>query len=495
MASSGPYHREFLRRLGTMARHGLGLSVDIHSPNLSNLRRRLEERQVPPSYLEVFRTTTTALASARKEVGNCLLTYHGEGLWITQPGITETTAFRQSVSEAIEHLQVLQSAWLNHECAAKFLAGYYYGTYLPPLYTRLSAEVVAENARLIQKLLDQQCSLTDGSTPLVLLEMPPLTYFVAGTLSIPGFFRLVTEQTSCGLVLDVGHLWTVFRYSGAYRAMSLTQFVDAFLNEFPLDRVVEIHVAGLAIHESHRSSAVPLEGRTDDDALPAWTDAHAAAIPSVLFEMLDQILCHPQLTSLKGLALEVDTKPIELIVDEFAEFSRRYGLLFDRLGSTDQVVPDFETCLSSEEPKSTAVTQLLEAAYDRYARILAGQTEPRGAEWSQNTAGSQDLNLYRSIYLPYEILHWGGKVEDMFVEACRRLKERGVPLDDFVAFWFREPRPLSGTYDFFLLKVDRFVEFVHEVAPELQDCAEREAAELRQAYQIANEPHVSIDAN
>jgi hypothetical protein len=61
-----------------------------------------------------------------------------------------------------------------------------------------------------------------------------------------------------------------------------------------------------------------------------------------------------------------------------------------------------------------------------------------------------------------------------------------------VAFWFREPRPLSGTYDFFLLKVDRFVEFIHEMAPELQDMAEREAEELRRAYRVVNEPGIPV---
>ena len=495
MALSESYHREFIRRLGTIPVHGLGLSVDIHAPDLASLRRSLQERQVPPTYLEVFRTTPTALASTRKEAGDGLLTYHGEGLWVTQPEMADSRAFRQEISEAAEQLIILQSAWLNHECATKYLAGYHYGTYLPPLYTPLSANVVADNTRLIQYLLDQQCRLANGSTPLLLLEMPPLTYFVAGTMSIPMFFRVVSEQAPCGLVLDVGHLWTVFRYSGAHRAMSLTRFVEVFLNEFPMDRVVEIHVAGLAIHESHRALASQLRGDMGDDALPAWVDAHAAPIPTILFEMLDQILCHPQLTSLKGLALEVDTKPIELIVDEFAEFSRRYGALFHRLSNTEQVVPDFEARSVSEGPRLTPSTQTLEEAYDRYARVVAGKTEPTGTEWSQDTASIQELDLYRSVYLPYEILHWGGKVDDMFVESCRRLRERDVSLDGFVAFWFRDPRPFSGIYDFFLLKVDRFVEFVHEVAPELHSIAEREAEELRRAYHFANEPGVPAHVN
>ncbi len=495
MASSGPYHREFIRRLGTIPVHGVGLSVDIHAPDLASLRRSLQERQVLPTYLEVFRATPMTLVSTKKEAGDGLLTYHGEGLWVTQPDMADSTAFGQEIAETAEQLMTLQSAWLNHECATKYLAGYYYGTYLPPLYTPLSAKVVADNTRLIQHLLDQRCRLANGNTPLVLLEMPPLTYFVAGTMSIPRFFRVVSEQAPCGLVLDVGHLWTVFRYSGAHRAMSLTRFVEEFLNEFPVDRVVEIHVAGLALHESHRALASRLRGGSgigDDSALPAWIDDHAAPIPTILFEILDQILCHPQLTSLKGLALEVDTKPVELIVDEFAKFSRHYGPLFSRLSNAEQAGLDFDACSLSEGPRSTPVTHMLEAAYDRYACVLAGKTEPVGTEWSQDTASTQDLDLYRSVYLPYEILHWGGKVEDMFVESCRRLREHNVSLDGFVTFWFHAPRSCSGIYDFFLLKVERFVEFVCEVAPELQGIAEREAEELRHAYRFANEPDVPV---
>lgn len=132
MALNASYHREFIHRLRTIPAHGLGLSVDIHAPDLASLRRSLQERQVPPAYLEVFRTIPMALASTRKEAGNGLLTYHGEGLWITQPGMVDSTAFKQEIAEAAEQLMILQSAWLNHECATKYLAGYCYGTYLPP---------------------------------------------------------------------------------------------------------------------------------------------------------------------------------------------------------------------------------------------------------------------------------------------------------------------------------------------------------------------------
>ncbi|MGE3488108.1 MAG: DUF692 family multinuclear iron-containing protein [Nitrospira sp.] len=490
MTIRGWCHHDFLRRLEAIPRHGLGLSVDIHTPALESLRGALQERHLPLSYLEVFRTTSRALKNMKKGLGDELVAYHGEGLWVTQPDVTETKAFQAALQETVEHLSILQSPWLNHECATKVLAGHYFGTYLPPLYTQSSAEIVSENIRGIQRLLDQHCALENGSTPLLLLEMPPLTYFVAGTLSLPSFFRIVCEQSSCGLVLDVGHLWTVFRYSRASQTQSLVQFVRAFLDEFPMERVVEIHVAGLAIHGSTEPHFSIRAGHTNDDVLPAWIDAHEAPIPSVLFEMLDQILNHPQLISLKGLALEVDTKPIGLIVEEFAEFSRCYASVFNCLPMADKSSLTTEAGLFHEDQTSIRNGQDLSDAYHQYVRVLTGKAEPMGPEWKQPWAYGEELGRYRASYLPHEILHWGGELEDMFVESCRRLKEKEMSLDGFVTFWFREPRPLSEAYDFFLLKVERFVEFVREVAPELQSTVNREASELRLAYRFVNESHV-----
>ena len=490
MVVLSPVQEEFLRRLEQIPAHGLGLSVDVYSPDLTSLLRALRQRQVLPAYLEIFRAAPAALAAVRKQAGDGLLTCHGEGLWLTQPEAMVDPLFSQEICEVAGHLQTLQSAWLNHECATKHMAGYSFGTYLPPLYTESSAEVVAENTIFVQQLLDRHCCLASGGAPLVLLEMAPLTYFVAGTLTIPTFFRLVADRVPCGLVLDVGHLWTVYRYTGAWRTISLEQFVDIFLSEFPMDRVVEIHVAGLGIHESSLARHPKLTVTTREDALPPWTDAHAVPIPPVLFEMLDQILSHPCLTSLKGLALEVDTKSVELIVEEFAQFAQRYAGVFPRGQTGTGVSCEREGTSYQREPVSASIRQAVREMYDRYARVVAGRAQPIGSEWNWNSACLDELETYRSVYLPYEILHWGGEVEAMFPESSRRLREEAVPLTGFVSYWFREPRPLSGSYDFFLLKIERFLEFVHEEAPVLDGLAEREAEELRQAYHAANEPAV-----
>ena len=56
-----------------------------------------------------------------------------------------------------------------------------------------------------------------------------------------------------------------------------------------------------------------------------------------------------------------------------------------------------------------------------------------------------------------------------------------------MAFWFRSPRPLTHSYDFFLLKIERFLEFVAERAPDIRVCVQQECDILRQAYAQANE--------
>ena len=316
--------QNFQCRLRAIPPQGIGLSVDVYSPDLFELVKELRKRGLQPGYLEIFKATTIALTMVRRAVPDIPLAYHGEGLWLTQPDVQESAFFQQDVNEMVTQLNSIQSLWLNHECAMKQMAGYSFGTYIPPLYTSLSAEVVAENIATVQQAMDRQGGRTDGTSPLFLLEMPPLTYFSAGTISIPQFFRFVTALVPCGLVLDIGHLWTIYRYTAACRGISLERFVREFLDEFPLERVVEIHVAGLACHESVNEP----EG---SEGLPEWIDAHAAPIPSILFTMLEQVLVHPNLVSLRGVALEVDTKLIEMIVEEYAETVRRFSFLVQQV--------------------------------------------------------------------------------------------------------------------------------------------------------------------
>ncbi len=484
MGSLSSIEQRFRCRVEGIPRLGLGLSVDVYSPDLFELMDRFLSQEHRPAYLEIFRATATALQSVRLHLPAIPLAYHGEGLWITQPDFTAHAFVEKELDDVASQLAILKSPWLNHECATKQMAGYSFGTYLPPLYTAESARVVAANIASVQERMDRESRSGKAFGPLFLLEMPPLTYFMAGTMSVPQYFRLVTELVPCGLVLDIGHLWTVYRYTAVRRQSLLEQFVRQFLDEFPMERVIEVHVAGLAPHEA----AAP---RRSPDADPEWIDAHAAPIQSVSWTMLEQVLAHPRLVNLRGVALEVDTKPIDRIVEEFHEASMRVGPMVRRRlanGSTsiNSVPMRAEPC-PEEHLVSEVDRQRLQGDYARYAQIVSGQRPTTGPEWQGVADDSTGLDRYIHDYMPHEILDWGGAITEMFPETCRVIREKGLSLEEFVPWWFQIARPVDRPYDFFLLKIDRMLEFIAERAPAVFKQAEREAGLLRTAYAAANE--------
>ncbi|MGZ8382822.1 MAG: multinuclear nonheme iron-dependent oxidase [Nitrospira sp.] len=482
---------EFTQRASQITPHGLGLSVDVYSPDVILLAQRLHNEGLQPGYMEIFKATTSALQWVRRRLPALKLTYHGEGLWVTQPEFLQSGSGRQGLAEACAHIAALGSAWLNHECATKHMAGYAFGTYLPPLYTALSASMTAENLVYVQGQLDEQARRYEKPPTLVLLEMPPLTYFACGVLGIPAFFQAVTKQVACGLVLDMGHLWTVYRYTGAWHRQPLTTFVAEFLDAFPMERVIEIHVAGLAEFTRYHVPEVHAGG----SSLPYWIDSHGAPIPEVLFDLLTQVLSHPRLTSLKGVALEVDTKPIAEVVTEFRRFVEQFQSKVpcsEQIACHDSPQREWREHVPGQAKRNVLTSDeraVLHRQYQAYVELVTTpERMPMIAELSLLGGSLDDLNRYRDSYLPHELLHWGGELTDMFPRTCVLLAAANIPLAQFIPFWFDKPRPEQDDYDFFLLKIDRFVEFVAGRCPAAGATVTEEAEELRTAYRAANEP-------
>src|SRR5574341_1052816 len=167
----------FLDRVSRIPPHGIGLSVDVYQPDLFAVAAAPHARGPVPGYLEIFKATTPALAEVRRHLPSALLEYHAEGLWVTQPDGLTRYPVEDEVALAAEHLTTLGSHWANYEGASKQIAGYSFGTYLPPLFTRAGADAAAENLAWVQSRLDRLCAGPDGLGPLVLLETPPLPYF------------------------------------------------------------------------------------------------------------------------------------------------------------------------------------------------------------------------------------------------------------------------------------------------------------------------------
>jgi uncharacterized protein (UPF0276 family) len=475
-------HHSFASRLAKIPPHGLGLSVDVYTPDLVELAQSLDAADLPYGYLEVFRAPESALKAVRRAFPGVRLAYHGEGLWMTQPDWETAYPAEGELSAAAAHLAALGASWINHECASKQLGGYSFGTYLPPLFTDAAARVTARHVRRLQDHLDRSRDFTDGDAPLVLMEIPPLTYFGFGDLSVPAFFRRLVEESSCGLVLDIGHVWTIYRYSMAWRRCDLSTFLSAFLDDFPMEHVVQIHLAGLGEHEGTLAPSA-------SEAPPRWIDAHAEPISGLLLEMLEQVLAHPRLTGLRGVALEVDTKSIRQILEDYARVQERFGASIEaRTHAWDSMNRrGVHTAPSPSEAVKDLPDDSLGHQYRLYAETVsrpdAAMPDALPAAWLD----PDGLQQYRQEYLPHEIMHWGGDLEEMFPRTCRDLQQDGKS-SAFVAYWFREPRCVPHAYDFFLLKVDGFVNFIAEALPASLATARREAQELRTAYRAACMP-------
>lgn len=101
---------------------------------------------------------------------------------------------------------------------------------LPPVLTQDSAAALAEGVARLREETGLE----------VIPENPPGTAFV-GDLHLLAYFAALCEEADTGLLLDCAHLAIYQRAAGH-------QPLDG-LDDFPLERVVEIHVAGGQIRE------------------------------------------------------------------------------------------------------------------------------------------------------------------------------------------------------------------------------------------------------
>lgn len=476
------FQGEFLRRTAGIPWHGIGLSVDVYSPDLCELHQSLESTGVPPEYLEIFKAPTSELSRIRAALPEIPLVYHAEGLWVTEPEMRRRYPWRQALETIARHTETIGASWVNHECAAKQFGGVSVGTYLPPLFTEAAAEATAANTATAQEELDAWYARQGKPqrSPLFLLELPPLTYFGFGNLTIGEFFRRIVEECPCGLVLDIGHLWTHWRYRERSRCQTIEAFTEECLNIFPLERVVQIHLAGLGLGDWEHESG--------SDVFPRWVDAHAARVPSLLWDLLRQVLVHPGLTSLKGIALEVDTKAIPLIVEEFGRLREEPACRTAFLPSMEQSHPSGSRP-NQYRTRPDGDADELARLYRTYAQVVSGEQPLMDNELIllAEFLDREGLSRYSTQYLPHELLRWGGDLEELFPAIWEALKERRITAQDFVRFWFRHPSDISDPYDFFYIKLERWVSFVREVAPDLAVEVTREAGALRMLHAELND--------
>lgn len=189
-----------------------------------------------------------ALAAIRR---NHALSVHGVCLSIggREPLDTRHLARLREVVTRYEPALVSEHlAWSSH-------AGTFYNDLLPLPYTQETLATVCAHIDQVQDTLQRR----------ILLENPA-TYvaFAASTLRETGFLRAVAQRTGCGLLLDLNNVFV--------SATNRQESAAAYLADFPLDHIGEIHLAG---HSEQR----------DDEGAPLLIDSHDRAVNDAVWRL------------------------------------------------------------------------------------------------------------------------------------------------------------------------------------------------------------------
>lgn len=160
---------------------------------------------------------------------------------------------------------------------------------LPPILTAESADAVADNIVAIQE-----------ATGLAVLPENPPGHFFLGDLHILDYFARVSERAGCGLLLDCAHLAMFQRVRGLPAL--------AALDGFPLDRVVELHVAG--------------GSEIDVDGLALLDDTHAPEPVPACWAIFEHVV--PRARNLKAVVFECERNREADVLAGFARLNRAF---------------------------------------------------------------------------------------------------------------------------------------------------------------------------
>lgn len=133
---------------------------------------------------------------------------------------------------------------LRDRCGARFVSDHLCWTgvdgvnlhdLMPLPYTDEALRHIEERVHAVQDFLE---------APLVLEN--PSTYFefAHSTMSEPEFLRALTDETGCGLLIDVNNVFVC--------ASNHELDAEAYLREVPWDHVVQFHLAGHSVFDTHR---------------------------------------------------------------------------------------------------------------------------------------------------------------------------------------------------------------------------------------------------
>ncbi len=177
------------------------------------------------------------------------ISVHGVGLSIGGEGPLDP-AHLGRLRRLIERVRPAQFsehlAWSTHE-------GAYFSDLLPLPYTPDTLERVVGHIDEVQQRLGLRMLLENPSSYLV---------FEDSTLSETEFLAEVARRTGCGLLLDINNVFI--------SASNLGTSAQAYLADYPVDLVGEIHLAGYAEEDDGQGGPLLIDTHGAPVADPVW---------------------------------------------------------------------------------------------------------------------------------------------------------------------------------------------------------------------------------
>ncbi len=287
----------FEERVQTLPMLGLGISTEFGARHtgldILELQRRHPEFV---QFLEIGADLDRGVdADARSWVANGgAVTYHFLDVNLEEREDLDAAWVEDTSALARE----LNAAWLCGDAGLWHIGprDRGHGVLMPPILCEDSAKEMGTNVR----------ALRGASGFEVLPENPPAHAFL-GPLHLLDYYARVVDDADSGMLLDVAHLAVYQRVLGHAPLTGL--------DGFPLERVVEVHVAGGTLFE--------WEGRTFVE------DDHGTSVLPETWEILESVL--GRLPNLKALVFEGERNTIEEVVPVFGRLRELWGGVEGRL--------------------------------------------------------------------------------------------------------------------------------------------------------------------
>ncbi len=164
------------------------------------------------------------------------------------------------LTELKKFFQWIDPPWFSDHLCYGGINGIYFNDLMPLVRTPEAVDHIVKRIRFIQETFERPYLIENVS---YYLEQPE------NTMTEHDFLAEILEKSDCGLLLDVNNIYV--------NAQNYNRDPYVYLNRIPLERVVQIHVAG----HNHFPEGI--------------VDTHGDAVCDGVWELLDWVLrrCNP----------------------------------------------------------------------------------------------------------------------------------------------------------------------------------------------------------